>query len=128
MKNKWLLLPLIGFVLVFTLFKCVFYIGYVPSHSMESTIMAGDVIIGIRFWNELDVGDIIVFEHDGANMVKRIAAVHREKITINGTTYTVPQYEYFVVGDNEDNSYDSRFWTEPFVKECDIKAKIFILQ
>ena len=41
---------------VWVLFRFVLFLGYVPSASMEPTIPAGSVILGIRIFGELEPG------------------------------------------------------------------------
>ena len=122
MKKKWFLIPLLCFVLVLLLFRHVIYIGYVPTNSMEPTIMAGDKILGIRILGELEVGDIVVFEYENTYMVKRIAAVPGDKLQDNSV---VPENCYYVLGDNEKSSYDSRYWDNSFIHRSQIIAIVF---
>lgn len=37
---------------------------------------------------------------------------------------SVPQGEYFLMGDNRSNSFDSRFWSPPTIKAASIKGKV----
>ena len=37
---------------------------------------------------------------------------------------TVPEGCYYVLGDNADSSYDSRYWLDPFVDGADVVAKL----
>lgn len=119
MKKKWLLIPLLSFILVLVLFRYVIYIGYVPTNSMEPTIMAGDKIVGSRILGKLEAGDIIVFEYGDTYMVKRIAAVPGNKLPDSSI---VPEECYYVLGDNTQDSYDSRYWDNPFVHKNQIIA------
>lgn len=135
--KRWMV-PMIATAAVFLLTRFVFLLGYVPSESMEPTLKRGSYIIGIQLYDSLKTGDIIIFESDGKLLVKRIAAGPGDIINLNELTYmtsmeqphqedsvlTVPEGCYFVLGDNTQNSYDSRYWDDPFVQEEDIVAKL----
>lgn len=122
--GNWLF-PAVVMLFTFLLLKYVFLLGYVPTESMEPTLKRGSYIIGCRIYSDLEVGDIIVFQHDGKLLVKRIAAVEGDAIERNGISITVQEGSFYVLGDNADNSYDSRHWEEPFVAEEDVMAQIF---
>lgn len=123
-KKGWVLIPICVAVLFIIIFKTVFLIGYVPSASMEPTLKKGSIILGVRCYQELGIDDIIIFRHNGQLNVKRIAAIEGESVAVDGKILLVPEDCYYVLGDNMENSYDSRFWEEPFVKRDDIIAKI----
>ena len=141
MKSIWKRVKLwsipLGLTLLFYLvLQFVVLIGYVPSASMEPTLKEGSFIFAWRIHNTPEVGDIVVFEKDGVLQVKRVAAVPGDIVDYSSLEYadafpiptwsektiTVPAGCYFLLGDNTQNSLDSRYWEEPFITEDQIVA------
>ena len=125
-RMKPFLAPIIITLVALILFHVVFMLGYVPSDSMEPTLEAGSLILGLRIHGELEKEDIIIFKHDDTYMVKRIAAIEGDVIVYNGQTQTVPAGCFYVLGDNQSNSHDSRYWEDPYVKLEDVMAKLLL--
>ena len=123
-KLKEPLTPIVCTVAALIILRTLFLIGYVPSASMEPTLKQGSIIIGCRIFSDLKTGDIIIFEHEGRLLVKRIAASPGETVEGLASSTTVPAQCYFVLGDNAESSYDSRYWNDPFVKKDSIMAKL----
>lgn len=134
-------------------FKYIWMLNLVPTGSMEPTIRKGDVVLGTRYdtgKGEIERYDILVFyppDEPDTTYIKRMIGLPGEvievrdgKVYANGEelddsfvripmnrrgdgVYTVPEGCYFFLGDNRNNSNDSRFWKEKYVPQENIVAK-----
>lgn len=141
-KVKPWCVPLGLTLLFYLLFRYVFLLGYVPTESMEPTLPKERFILGMRIHKAPEVGDIIVFEKDGVLLVKRVAAGPGDQVDLTMLSYMtsvpipvwedpiliVPEGCYFVLGDNTQNSWDSRYWESPFISREQIVAKLLVGQ
>ncbi len=154
-------------LVVVMIVKYVFIITMCQSGSMEPTIMTGDMLIGNAFaysFEEPQRTDIIMLDNEathGERYIKRIIGLPGEHIafkngyvfidgklldekylaedvmTLCDYEFDVPEECFFVMGDNRENSYDSRFWKtyqadgtlqvdtiSPYVKKSDVIGKV----
>lgn len=143
---------IIALVIAFILAKFVIVNANVPTSSMEPTIMVNDRLIANRlsyYFTTPKRGDIVVFKYpddEKVLYVKRIIGLSGETVNItrgsvyingekldesyistsidgNFGPYTVPDGSYFMLGDNRNNSLDSRYWKNKFVTKDKILGK-----
>lgn len=125
---KHMAIPALCCIMTLTLFRVFFFLGYVPTSSMEPTIRQGSFIVAARmaYWySEPKVGEIIVFSRGCKALVKRVAAVAGDAVQTQNGVETVPIGMLYLVGDNLDASIDSRLWVDPFVPVENVIARYY---
>jgi signal peptidase I len=158
---EWLAVVVIAVVVSLLIRTYVFQTFYIPSGSMEPTLLIGDRIVVSKLsveFGTIHIGDILVFKappavktqcgDDVADLVKRVIGVPGDHLTSRGNTIyvngaalkqtwthdepigkaignvTVPKNNYFMMGDNEPDSCDSRYWGT--VPRSSIIGKVFL--
>lgn len=129
-----IILVIIAFILLFTFLFGVFW---VQDAAMVPAVHDGDLVIFYRIDKDYVANDAIVMEYQGERQVRRVVAVTGDTVDITeagllingnlvqeqniyqetlpyleGITYpvTVGEQQVFVLGDNRENSVDSRIY------------------
>lgn len=152
---SWVKTLAITIVVVLIINNGIIVNANIPSSSMASTINTGDRLIANRLaylFAEPSRGDIIIFycpDEPEQMYVKRLIGmpgdeviVGDNQVMINGEVmdepyineatrgdfgpYQVPEGHYFVMGDNRNNSEDSRAWDNTFLDEEDIIGQVLL--
>ena len=153
---EWVLIIAIALAAALFINYVIIINSVVPSGSMESTIMTNSRMMGLRvtYWFSDPVrGDIVVFKYPddpSQNFVKRVIGTPGDVVEIIGGVtyvngevldepylnetpavrnfgpYVVTEGHYFMMGDNRNNSADSRYWKNTYLSRDKIVGKALI--
>ena len=145
----------IGLALVITLLvrRFLFFVAIISSNSMLPTLKPRNRVLAKKIYNysKIKRGDIIIFYSNEYNekMIKRVIGIPGDLVEIRGNgdlyinrnkidepyvhyndglsgAYRVPENKYFFLGDNRQQSTDSRHWEDKYISENDLTGKVII--
>ena len=152
-RREFLEIILLSGIIVLLLNIFIVQLYWIPSPSMEPTLLVDDrvVVSKMSYWSKDPArGDIVVFKFPRdtkVNLIKRIIGLPGEtlsvkdnRVYINNEALSedyvppqkkvpdfgpvlIPQGQYFMMGDNRDNSADSRVWGFVTAEQIRGKAK-----
>lgn len=126
------------------IFECFFMVARVPTTSMDPTVPAGAQVLVTRSFNKdnIERGDVVVFYSAELDLLlfKRCIGLPGDTVDFDGTgntyingelfdepyvstvssyvgTFTVPEDCYLFLGDNRTNSWDARYWDDPYINK-----------
>ncbi|NLZ83923.1 MAG: signal peptidase I [Clostridiales bacterium] len=152
---SWIMVFVIAIVLAKVVNQFVLFKVSVPTGSMEDTILIGDKVFTqkVTYWfKDPERGDIVVFPYpddEETDYIKRIMGLPgetiegidglvyidgepldesyvKEKLKRDFGPYIVPENHYFMMGDNRNDSNDSRYWDNTFLNRDKIIGKALL--
>ncbi|KLI14280.1 signal peptidase I [Brachyspira hyodysenteriae] len=146
-----IILASLSAVLIAGFIRIFFFDTYIVTNkSMEPTFFEGDQILLLKknfIFNRVKNFDVIVFNYNDTNLVKRVIGIEGDKVEIrNGGLYLNDELiehkyyifsnednglyilgnnQYFVLGDNIKVSEDSRYFG--LIDEEDIKGQVILI-